>query len=576
MALHDHRPKRPSFPLQHLFFGLCGAAAIVASGCGDGGSTASTSGSGQAGGMGGTGGQDCVPEICNGLDDDCDGSVDEDVPGAGTACDTALPGVCAAGTSTCTNAAMTCEPNVKPSPEAPDGLDNDCNGQVDDGLSLGSGLWAKGYGSDADWQSARGIATDSAGNIAVIGQLEGGDIDFGGGPMTVTGTADSFLVKLDPSGGFLWQQQFSYGDPSGSLTSVAFDPAGNVFTAGYFSSHMTVGGTSLVPSGSSKDIFLLKHDASTGVVLWRKVLGEAIEPENLQDIAPTPAGGLVITGTVFGDTVNLGGGALKGSYADAYLAVYDAAGAHVFSKRFGDDLPQIGRTVAVNAAGEVVLGVDLHGAADFGGGVLTSAGDIDIAIAKFSADGTHLWSKAYGTAAMQNIKQAAFDAQGNLLITGSHVNAIDFGCGPVSPPNNVGFYVTKLDPSGACVWTRTYGTTTLAKMGFSPSLALDPAGNVLVAGAFLGTMDLGSGAMASGTSTTDVFVLKLSPTGVHMWSKQYGDPGTEGDGCAGVATDPMGNVVLTGDFEANIDFGTGTISSGDLDEHDVFVAKLSP
>ncbi|MDC3955673.1 MopE-related protein [Polyangium jinanense] len=574
--MNDHRPKRPSFSLHHVFFGLCGSAAIAIGGCGDGGSTASTSTGGQAGGMGGAGGQTCVPEICNDLDDDCDGSVDEDVPGAGLSCDTALPGVCAAGTSTCKNAAVTCEPNVKPSPEAPDGLDNDCNGQVDDGLSLGNGLWAKGYGSDAASQYAQGIATDSAGNIAVIGQLSGGDIDFGGGKMKVTGTDDSFLVKLDPSGGFLWQQQFDYAGEYDRINSVAFDPAGNVFAAGTFSSEMTVGGTSLVPNGGGKDIFILKHNASTGAVLWRKVIGASTEPENLFDIAPTPAGGLVITGTSLGDTVNLGGGALKGSFADAYLAVYDAAGAHVFSKRFGnDDLGQNGRTVAVNAAGEIVLGVDLNGAADFGGGVLTSAGGSDIAIAKFSADGTHLWSKVYGTAEQQTVSQVAFDAQGNMLITGPHVDPIDFGCGPASPPNYAGFYVAKLDPSGACVWTRTYGTTPGQTVG-TPRLAVDPAGNVLVAGGFSGTMDLGGGAMESGGKQTDVYVLKLSPSGVPIWSRHYGAPAPESDGCAALATDPMGHVVLTGHFEANIDFGTGTIPSGDLGESDVFVAKLSP
>jgi hypothetical protein len=53
--------------------------------------------------------------------------------GGGTPCDTAMPGVCAAGLSECvTGTTLRCRPSINPSPEVCDGLDNDCNGMVDD------------------------------------------------------------------------------------------------------------------------------------------------------------------------------------------------------------------------------------------------------------------------------------------------------------------------------------------------------------------------------------------------------------------------------------------------------------
>jgi len=73
------------------------------------------------------------PEACNGIDDDCDGTVDENNPEGGTTCSTGNVGVCSTGTTLCTNGSLSCEPDNEPSQEVCDGLDNDCDGMVDEG-----------------------------------------------------------------------------------------------------------------------------------------------------------------------------------------------------------------------------------------------------------------------------------------------------------------------------------------------------------------------------------------------------------------------------------------------------------
>ncbi len=75
------------------------------------------------------------PELCNELDDDCDGEADEGL-GKGEPCLAGL-GVCQArGTVVCGEEGETgCDgPVGEPGPEACDGLDDDCDGEVDNGL----------------------------------------------------------------------------------------------------------------------------------------------------------------------------------------------------------------------------------------------------------------------------------------------------------------------------------------------------------------------------------------------------------------------------------------------------------
>ncbi len=75
-----------------------------------------------------------VEEVCNGVDDDCDGKVDEVFPQMGLACDSEEDeDLCAKGTWTCPeNASEPVCNGDEPKMEVCNGVDDDCDGQVDE------------------------------------------------------------------------------------------------------------------------------------------------------------------------------------------------------------------------------------------------------------------------------------------------------------------------------------------------------------------------------------------------------------------------------------------------------------
>lgn len=280
-------------------------------------------------------------------------------------------------------------------------------------------------------------------------------------------------------------------------------------------------------------------------------------------IATDASGNVIIAGTFIG-TADFGGVPLvSAGGADIFIAKYASNGTHQWSKRFGDVSTDFGFSVAFDASGNVILSGSFSGSVDFGGGLLASAGLEDIFVVKLDAAGTHLWSQRHGSTTADQANAIAVDGAGNVVVAGRFQGTVDFGGGPLVSAGGNDVFVTKRDPNGTHLWSNRYG----AVLGQAANdVAVDPTNNdVIVAGFFESSVDFGGGVIAS-AGFVDAFVARYNSSGAHVWSDGFGGTGSET--ATGVAVDGAGNVHITGSFSSTADFGgTPLVSAGSSDSY---------
>jgi hypothetical protein len=357
--------------------------------------------------------------------------------------------------------------------------------------------------------------------------------------------------------------------PSHLGTAVRVDSNGDTILGGSFGGTVNLGG-SLLDAGTGQSPFVAKFTAS-GSHIW-SLDGGSDGYSKAWGIAVDAVDSTVVVGA-FENTLDLGGGPLTSAgFQDVFVAKIDSAGNHLWSQRFGDSEPQSASAVAVDPLGNVVLVGSFRGTIDFGGVPMTSttSGEEDIFVAKLDAAGNHIWSKQFGAANYQFASAVAIDSAGAIVLTGSFRGSLNFG-GSLLSSSQFHPFLAKLNSDGSHVWSRDLDVSgDMSADKRSHSLAIDGADNVLVVGAFGGTIDLGGGPMVAASQSH--FVAKLDSAGTFIWGQNLGDYSPGGTPIA-VSTDLTDDsVVIAGGFENTIDFsGTQIVSAG---ADDIFVAKL--
>lgn len=174
-----------------------------------------------------------------------------------------------------------------------------------------------------------------------------------------------------------------------------------------------------------------------------------------------------------------------------------------------------------------------------------------------------LFDLTAGSASDDASRGVAVDSAGDAVIAGAFTGDIDLG-GQVFTSTMTDMFLAKVDTTGTFVWAKQFAT---ALNDRPVGVAVTPQGNILIAGSFADVGGSFGGAPYNGNGP---LFAELAPDGSHLWTKPWGLNGSGSWG--GIASDPDSTVWVTGSFNGTVNFGAGAVAStGALD---LFVAHL--
>jgi hypothetical protein len=541
------------------------------------GSSASAGGVGTAtssssvGGSSNTGGAGGAALASNGTPCGTDGACASGFCAHGVCCDSACDAPCSQcalpGTEgSCTPLAELAQPQ---------GCVGACDGAGT--CATGNHLWSQQFFATGS-VSVRDSAVDSVGNLVVGGEVSG-SIDFGGG-VTHTPAAlwDGFVAKYADDGSLIWGTPITSTN-EGRVRGVAVLPNDDVVAVGIFVGQIDVGFGD-VPAGGSVmlDAFVVVLDQATGAITNGRIYG-GDHDDRFRDVEVDSAGNVVIGGYFRSTTLDVSGGVAPTPLSNDGTNLRDPllfglastlAYQWQYSPTVQDDA-RLWRLAIDSQDGIVAVGqLGTNANLDWGGGALPDGFVSDSAyVASLDKDRTHRWSRSITGGGDDFIEDVAIGPSDDVWVAGTVTGGADFGGGLSGGGGGDDAFFAHYDAAGQFLSAMRHGDT--AKQTGS-GVAVDPAGNVIVAAHFYGTLDI-DGLQLPTLGSADLFFSKISPSGTRLWSRSYG--GTGLDTILALAVGPTG-IFAGGRFREALNFGGGLTTAIATPDSDGYIVKLAP
>jgi hypothetical protein len=347
--------------------------------------------------------------------------------------------------------------------------------------------------------------------------------------------------------------------------SICTDDQGFVYMTGSFSDSIIFGSNTLHTVGSAagnvhqSDIYIVKYD-SLGQVIWARSAGSA-GYDHAVCIKSGPRGDIFLSGYIcdslayFGNiTVNTGAPSGQ-NYRNLFVARYDKFGnTHWATCAVGTDDNEPA-AMCVDRAGNVYLTGNISGALTFGSSTLLQSG-AHAFLVKLSPAGQPLWATSAGSNVNDGGATVAISDSGDVFLAGNFYGALAFAGTQTLNALAGDLFVARFSTNGVASWLKKIGG---AYNDWVSAMVCDPAGNVLLAGAFTSPAVSFDCSTFARRSVGDIFVTKLHRNGQCLWASSYG--GGCSQDVAGMAVDGVGDIYITGSYSnPQLTFGAFTFT----------------
>lgn len=370
--------------------------------------------------------------------------------------------------------------------------------------TMGNFIWAKSFGGPSV-EIPYGIAFDANDNIHLTGyywQTVDFDPNAGVANVTSAGSDDSFVLKLDPNGNFIWVKSFG-GTSQERGYDIQVDASGNVYTTGSLFSWTAdfdpgpgVFNLGIVASFCT---YISKLDVN-GNFVWAKQFSAGSNYIYPSALALDPQGNPIAGGRFTGScdfNPDAGTNFLNASNQDGWVAKLSAAGAYVWARNIGAAGNEQVTGIDTDPLGNVYLTGIYSGTVDFnlgaGTAFSTSAGSNDGFVLKTNSAVDYQWHASVGGSSADALFDVAVDELGDVYASG-YQNA------------STGL-IRKWNSTGVQQWSILLGDAVVG-------LDVDESEYVYSTGYFTGTKNFdpnNTGFTLSSTGGRDAFVHKIVP-----------------------------------------------------------------
>ncbi|MCE3278732.1 MAG: hypothetical protein K0S44_923 [Bacteroidetes bacterium] len=371
----------------------------------------------------------------------------------------------------------------------------------------GNALWGARSGGTG-YDLGKAVATDSAGNVYVIGNFQSPSISFGASTLTSAGAEDIFVAKLNSAG--VIQYEFRLGSTgSDQGYGIVTDGTGYFYITGSYNGSISFGSTTLTSMGGS-DAFVAKYSLS-GTFQWARSAGGP-SAESPGAICLDNSGNPIFTGIFYSSNIYFGTVMVSNLGVTNYqlfTAKYDSSGNLLWAKACGGTASEVPYSITTDLDSNVYVSGYMSSSFTFGTSTLNTNGGADIFIAKYTSSGTEVWAKNFGGSGTEDAYAVRTDENNDVYIAGDiGSTGINFGS-TVLNTTGTGrdIFIAKLTSQGNEIWATSVGGTA---QEYAFAMNIDRGGSVIIAGSFA------SPSLTFGTSviypaaTYDVYVAKIS------------------------------------------------------------------